>query len=191
MNRDVATISLDMPIRAAAEFFCRRQVEEAAVVDRDGRCIGTLSATDLLGWALGQAGDPEEGPPACPYQVTGRLATGEDALICIRAQGSCPLQEERPLTGGRHVAVCRLQEGAVTDWQEVALGRQAGAVWRYLTADFTVEENAPLSALARAVLDTRFHKLFVVDKQHRPIGTVSRLDVLAALTRCRGDGASD
>jgi hypothetical protein len=35
----------------------------------------------------------------------------------------------------------------------------------------------------------RVHRLIVVDEQHRPIETVSCLDVLAALARCRTDGA--
>jgi CBS-domain-containing membrane protein len=121
MSRDVVTISQDMPLHAAAELFCRRQIGEAAVVDADGRCIGMLSATDLLRWALqGAAGTEDVPPPACPYQVKGRLLTGADAVICTRAPGSCPLQEMRPMTGGRHTAVCRLQEGAVSDWADGA-----------------------------------------------------------------------
>ena len=112
MSRDVVTISQDTPLRAAAELFFQRQVGEAAVVDADGRCVGMLSATDLLRWALGEArgGAEDVPPPACPYQVKGRLLTGADAVICTRAQGSCPLQEVRPMTGGRHTAVCLLRE---------------------------------------------------------------------------------
>jgi hypothetical protein len=54
-------------------------------------------------------GDPEDDrPPACPYQVKGRLLSGADAVICTRAPGSCPLQELRPMTGGRHTALCQL-----------------------------------------------------------------------------------
>ena len=59
-----------------------------------------------------------------------------------------------------------------------------------MTAGATVEAEAPLSALARAVVDVHVPTLIVVDEQHRPIGTVSRLDVLEALARCRVDGAS-
>jgi CBS domain-containing protein len=183
MSQDVVTISQDTSLRAAAELFLRRQVGEAAVVDADGRCVGMLSATDLLRWALQGAGGPEDVPPACPYQVKRRLLTGVDAVICIRAPGSCPLQEMRPMTGGRHTAICLLREGVVSDWQEVSRDGHASDVRRYLTADATVEAEAPLSALARAVADAHVHRLIVVDGQHRPIGTVSRLDVLAALVR--------
>src|SRR5262245_25611235 len=190
MNRDVVTISQDTPPRAAAELFFQQQIGEAAVVDSDGRCVGMLSATDLVRWALGEAGGAQDvQPPACPYQVKGRLLTGENAVICTRAQGSCPLQEVRPMTGGRHTAVCLLRDGLVSDWQEVSSGVPANPVRRYLTAGSTVEAEARLSALARAVVDVQVPTLIVVDEQHRPIGTVSRLDVLEALARCRPDGA--
>jgi CBS domain-containing protein len=190
MRRDVTTISQDTPLRVAAELFFRRHVGEAAVVDADGQCVGMLSATDLLRWALQGAGAPEDvPPPACPYQVKGRLLTGEDAVICTRAPGSCPLQELRPMTAGRHTAVCLLWNELVSDWQQVSRSGHVSAV-RSLTADVpTVGAEAPLSVLARAAIDARVHKLIVVDHQQRPIGTVSCLDVLAALARCRADGA--
>jgi CBS domain-containing protein len=190
MRRDVITISQDTPLRAAAELLFRRQVGEAAVVDADGRCVGTLSAADLLPWALQGAEGPEDvPPPACPYQVRGQLLTGGNAVICTQVQGSCPLQEVWPMTGGRHTALCKLREGVVSDWQEVSGGGKAGAVRRYLTAGSTVEAEAPLSALARVVVDVHVPTLIVVDEQHRPIGTVSCPEVLAALARCRADGA--
>jgi CBS domain-containing protein len=191
MNRDVVTISQDTPLREAAELFFQRHIDEAAVVDAAGRYVGLLSATDLLHWALGEARRAPEDvpPPACPYLVKGRLLTGEAALICTRAQGSCPLQELRPMTGGRHTAVCLLRDGPVSDWQQVSGGVPANAVRRYLTANVpTVGAEAPLSVLARAVIDAHVPGLVVVDEQHRPLGTVSCLDVLTALAR-RADGA--
>jgi CBS domain-containing protein len=185
MSRDVVAISQDTPLRAAAELFFQRRIGEAAVVDADGRCVGMLAATDLIRWALGEArgGAEDVLPPACPYQVRGRLLTGGNAVICTRTPGSCPLQEVRPMTGGRHTAVCQLREGVVSDWQEVSGRGHASAVRRYMTAGSEVEAEAPLSALARALLDVHLPTLIVVDEQHRPIGTVSCLDVLAALAR--------
>lgn len=186
MSRDVVTISQDTPLGAAAALFCGPQVGEAAVVDAAGRCVGMLSATDLLRWALGETGGAAEAapPPACPYQVKGRLLTGVGTVICMRAPGSCPLQEMRPTTGGRHTAVCLLRAGVVSDWQQAAGGGPAGTVRRYLSADAPmVGADAPLSALARAAIDGHAHSLVVVDERHRPVGTVSCLDVLAALAR--------
>jgi CBS domain-containing protein len=192
MRRNVVTISQDTSLPAAAELFCQQQIGEAAVVDTDGRCVGVLSATDLIRWTLqGSKGAEDVPSPACSYQVKGRLLSGEDAVICTRAPGSCPLQEWRATTGGRHTAVCLLREGVVSDWQEVSGGEHASAVRRYMTSDTTVEAESPLSALARAVVDAHVQRLIVVNEQHRPIGTVSCLDVLAVLARCRGDGAGD
>jgi CBS-domain-containing membrane protein len=190
MCRDVVTISQDTPFRAAMDLFCRQRIEEAAVVDALGRCVGMLSATDLLRRALKGAGGPSDvSPSACPYQVKGRLLTDADAVICTRPLGSCPLQEVWPMTGGRHTAVCQLRQEAVSDWQKAPRGGHASAVWRYMTAGSRVEAGAPLSALAQTLVDAQAHRLLVVDEQHRPIGTVSCLDVLAALARCRADGA--
>ena len=95
------------------------------------------------------------------------------------------------MTGGRHTAVCQLREGVVSDWQEVSGGGNAGAVRRYMTAGATVEAEAPLSALARVLVDVHVPTLIVVDEQHRPIGTVSCLEVLAAIAhpvRSAADG---
>jgi CBS domain-containing protein len=184
MSRNVVTISQDTPLRAAAELLFQRRITEAAVVDADGRCVGMLSATDLIRWALQRAGGPEDDlPPACPYQVKGHLLTGSDAVICTLAEGNCPLQEMRPLMGGRHIAVCRLRQGVGSDWQDFSGGRHASAVRRYMTTDSIVGAETPLSTLARAVLDVHVPTLIVVDEQHRPIGSVSRLGVLTALTR--------
>jgi CBS domain-containing protein len=191
MSPGVVTISQDTPLRAAAQVFFQLRIEEAAVVDSGGRCVGTLSATDLIRWALGGAGGAagDALAPACPYQVRGRLLTGEDAAICMRAEGSCPLQEVRPMTGGRHTVVCLLRGGPVSDWQQVSVGVPAAGVRRYMTADVpAVGPDATLTELGRVVIDAHVHRLVVVDQQQRPIGTVSRLDVLAALTD-RGSSA--
>jgi CBS domain-containing protein len=184
MSRDVVTISQDTPLAAAVKLLCRQQIREAVVVETDGRCVGMLSATNLMRWTLEGCRGAEDVPPrACPYQVKGRLLTGEDAVICTRAAGSCPLQEQRAMTGGRHTTVCLLRDGLVNDWQQASGSVAAGAVRRYMTAAVTVGKEAPLSVLTRVVIDAHVDRLIVVDEQRRPIGSVSCLDVLAALTR--------
>jgi hypothetical protein len=90
------------------------------VVDAEGRCVGVLSASDFLRWSEEEAPGAEEGPiPACPYQEKGRLLTGEEAVICTLAEGSCPWQTTRPTMGGRHTSNCRLPSGVLSDWQKV------------------------------------------------------------------------
>jgi CBS domain-containing protein len=185
MRRDVVTISEDASLRAVQELFVQRKVDEAVVVDAEGRYVGVLSASDLLHWALGSARDgAEDAPPPCPYQVKGRLLTGEDAVICVLAGGSCPLQVLRAMTGGRHTAVCSLRTAPLREGQNGSGDVPAGAVRRHLTGNVpTIEADTPLSALARSVIDGRVPKLIVVDARHRPIGTVSGVDVLAALAQ--------
>jgi CBS-domain-containing membrane protein len=91
------------------------------------------------------------------------------------------------MTGGRHTAVCMLPDGRFSDWQQVSGGVPAKAVWRFMTADVpTVGAEAPLSALARTMIEAHVHTLIVLNEQHWPIGTVSCLDVLAALA-CPAD----
>jgi CBS domain-containing protein len=185
MNPNVTTIAEDTPLPAAAQLFCQRQIDEAAVVDAEGRCVGILPVSDLMDAAVSWCEGAEDVPPArCPYQVRGRLLTGVDAVICTRSQGSCPLQELLPMTGGRHTAVCRMRDELVNPWQPVYGGVPPCTVRHYMTADPpTVGAEAPLSVLARALFEAHARKLIVVDEQHRPVGTLSDQDVLAALAR--------
>jgi CBS-domain-containing membrane protein len=72
MTRDVVSIPTKLSVRGAAHRLLRAQISGAPVVDPDGRCVGVLSAIDLMRWV-------EEGPPpppaagASPWQL-GALA---------------------------------------------------------------------------------------------------------------------
>ena len=76
---------------------------------------GRPSGTALRDWLEAEAevgrSAEEESVPACPYQVKGRLLTGEAAVICTQVEGSCPLQVMQLTTGGRHTALCTLPSG--------------------------------------------------------------------------------
>jgi len=103
-------------------------------------------------------------------------------VICTLSEGSCPLQDMRPATGGRHVAVCLMPMGILTDWQQVTENLPRSVVCRYMTTDVvTVEPMTPLPELARSMIDAQIHRVFVVDEEQRPIGVVSATDVLAAV----------
>jgi CBS-domain-containing membrane protein len=185
MSGDVITIPQDCFLRAAAELLFRNQIGGAPVVDPEGRCIGMLSATDFVRWVKdGAQGAEEVPPPPCPYQVKGRLLTGGEALICTLSEGYCPLQELWPTTGGSHTTLCLLPEGAARDPGRAARNSLVRGVCRAMTADLvTVAAEAPLAELVRFMIDAHVHRLVVVDGQHRPIGIVSCIDVLAALAR--------
>jgi CBS domain-containing protein len=50
MSRDVVVIPKEMSLRAAAHLLSQHQISGAPIVDKDGRCIGVVSATDFLQW---------------------------------------------------------------------------------------------------------------------------------------------
>jgi CBS-domain-containing membrane protein len=50
MSRDVIVLSQSTSLRAAAHQLARARVSGAPVVDDAGRCVGVLSATDLVRW---------------------------------------------------------------------------------------------------------------------------------------------
>jgi CBS domain-containing protein len=181
MSREVITIPQDMSLREAAHLLFQNRIGGAPVVDADGCCVGVLCATDFVHWVEDGAKGVDEIPlPACPYQVKGRLLTGEEAVICTRAEGSCPLQQMRATTGGRHTAVCRQPNVAVSDWQQVTENLPVSAVQRYMTTDVvTAGPQTPLPELARTMIDAHIHRVIVVDDQRKPIGIVSSTDLLA------------
>jgi CBS domain-containing protein len=183
MTREVVTIPQSMSLRAAARVLFQNQIGGAPVVDADGHCVGILCATDFVHWTKDGAKGAEEVPlPTCPYKVKGRLLTGDEAIICILAPGSCPFQEMRPTTGGRHAAVCLQPNGVASNWQKVTKNLPVGAVQQYMTTDIvTAGHRTPLSELARMMIDAHIHHIIVVDDQRRPVGIVSTTDLVAAL----------
>ncbi len=179
MNRAVVVVLLQMPVREAARLIHCARASEAAVVDAQGRCVGMLSADDLLRWI--EAGCPEvvlSPAGACPYEVRGRLLTGRDAVICILEHESCPYQVSYPGVGGQHTDVCMRPAAADSPF---------GTIPRYLTTDVArVRPETPLPELVRQILDTRAEHLFVLDDGERPVGIVSATDVLKAVAHGPG-----
>jgi CBS-domain-containing membrane protein len=183
MTRNVIQLPGEMPLRDAARLLRQAQVSGTPVVDQQGRCVGVLSAADFVRWAEQERRGAKETPiPACPYQVKGRLLTGEEAVICTLAEGLCPLQVMRPITGGRHTALCTLTSAGRSDWQQEFEDLPSDAVSRYMTTDIvTTGAATPLPRLARMMIDAHIHRLIVVDEHQKPIGVVSSTDLLAAM----------
>lgn len=50
MSRDVVVVSEDMPLQDAGHLLAQKQITGAPVIDREGRCVGILSATDFFRW---------------------------------------------------------------------------------------------------------------------------------------------
>lgn len=183
MTRNVVQLPEEMPLRDAARRLRQAQVSGAPVVDQQGRCVGVLSAADFLRWTEQEKRGVKEVPiPACPYQVKGRLLTGEEAVICTLAEGLCPLQVMRSTIGGRHTALCTLSSAGHSDGQQEFKDLPDDAVSRYMTTDIvTTGPETPLPRLARMMIDAHIHRLIVVDEKQRPIGVVSSTDLLAAM----------
>jgi CBS-domain-containing membrane protein len=190
MTRDVVRLREEMPLRDAAHRLRQAQISGAPVVDEQGRCVGVLSAVDYLRRAEEEKCGTEQVPvPACPYQVTGRLLTGEEAVICTLAEGCCPLQAAvRPTTGGRHTVLCALPGGLPGSPQQAIDNLPDGAVRRYMTRDVvTAGPEMRLSGLARMMIDAHIHRVIVLDSDRRPVGVVASTDLLVALARSGGD----
>lgn len=188
MSRDVIRIPERMSLRDASRLLRQSHVSGAPVVDAQDRCVGVLSAADFLRWAEKDGQDKEEKPiPVCPYQVQGRLLTGEPAMICTLAEGSCPLQVGRPTTGGRHTTLCTRSSRIPCDEREIER-LPSDAVRRYMTADIvTAGPDTPLPRLSRMMIDAHVHRILVVDDERKPIGIVSSTDLLAALASEEGE----
>ncbi|HEV3258267.1 MAG TPA: CBS domain-containing protein [Gemmataceae bacterium] len=69
MSTAVVTISEDMSLRAAARLLYQSSISGAPVVDKEGRCLGVLSATDFVSWAGKDETTAKAGPasPCCVY----------------------------------------------------------------------------------------------------------------------------
>ncbi len=185
MSRDILTLPVRASLWEAAALLRGAQITGAPVVDEQGRCVGVLSAVDVMHWV--EEGSPGAAPRlirTCPYQTEGRLLTGEEALICTLAWGSCPWQEMRPLTGGRCAEVCLRPPDVAPDRQRVIEELPGDAVGRFMTtAVVTVGPQTPLPELARIMANAHIHRVAVVDEQSRPVGIISSTDILAAVAR--------
>jgi CBS domain-containing protein len=175
MNRPPVVIPRQMLVREAARVLRQAKINGAPVVDEQGRCVGMLFPTDIHRWI--EMGCPETviGPVlSCPYQVRGRLLTGEEAVICTLADGSCPFQAVQPTTGGRHTELCMRSRTEDSPF---------GTVPRYMTTDgVTVRPQTPLPDLIRKMINARIDCLVVTEEQERPVGTVSATDILAVIS---------
>src|SRR4051812_28532428 len=74
MNRAGVVLPHWMSVGTAARLLLEAQVRAAPVTDAQGKCVGVLSATDLLRWAADRARAGERGPTPtesvwCDWQV--------------------------------------------------------------------------------------------------------------------------
>jgi CBS domain-containing protein len=185
MTRTVVRLTEEMPLREVAALMHKDQVSGAPVVDRDGRCVGVLSATDFLRLAEKRAGVSNPASPprpiTCPFQASSPNA--EDITLCNLPPGVCALQRTRKGPGGEEQLVCTEPHSVPVDWQMVEVEKlPADQVRNFMTPNpVTVRPTTSLRGLARMMIDAHIHRVIVVDEERRPVGIVSSTDVLAAV----------
>lgn len=174
MDRDCLIIPQQLPVRDAARLLLEKRSQVAAVVDDNGHCTGLLRAADLFRWIETDCPNVAvDAGRSCPYQVPGRLLTGDHAVICTLAHGSCPFQVERPTTGGRYTDLCNRQDDADLPF---------GAAPRYVTTTFvSIRPQTPLTEMVRHIADNQVDALLVLDESDRPAGIVSATDIAIAV----------
>jgi CBS domain-containing protein len=179
----VVSLSEAMPLREAAKELLRAGVHGAPVVDAAGKCVGVLSVTDLVGWAVRRTGSTVAHPRTCSYQETHRGLRGAETILCTFDQGRCPFQAEKQLADGRLVQTCREPHCVCLDWQMVEMeGLPTEDVRHYMTAEpVTAGPTTPITALARMMINSAVQRVIVVDADNRPVGVVSATDLVTAL----------
>ncbi len=186
MRHDVVAIPDKMSLQDAARTLVQNRIDEAAVVDGRGKCVGVLSAVDCMRAARKDA-DACLGscsmPAGCSFQATGKTQAGKQVVVCTLPAGVCPIQKKEKDAAGNEMTICTEPHGVLADWQTVETEDAcAKEVWRYRTADpVTVLPHTPVRRLARLMIDACIHRIIVVDEQRRPVGGVSCTDVLAVM----------
>jgi CBS domain-containing protein len=184
MSRDLISVSHETPLREAGRLLLLHQISGLPVVEPGGTCVGVLSTTDLLRWAIQQHGGSSpriaERPYSCLFQLKHREANGEERVLCTLPLDVCCLQRQE----GEHI-FCSQPHEVLADWQVVNVEQlPTEKVGRFMTPDpVTVAIDTPVSELSRRMVDAHVHRVVVVDRHNRPVGIVSSTDILAMVAR--------
>jgi CBS domain-containing protein len=184
MNPDLVTVSHETPLREAGRLLLLHQISGVPVVEPGGTCVGVLSTTDLLRWAIQQGGGAAprfiERPLSCIFQLKHRDAKGEERVLCTLPVDVCPLQRKE----GDKI-FCSQPHEVLADWQVVHVEQlPTESVGQFMTPDpVTVSVDTPVADLAQRMVDAHVHRVVVVNRLNRPVGIVSSMDVLAGIAR--------
>jgi CBS domain-containing protein len=196
ISRPIVAVSPDLSLREAAHVLIRNRISGLPIVDKDGQCIGVLSATDLLRATEGPGGairlPSHPLPITCCFQEKHWGPPG-GGVRCTLPSGICPLQVQREGADGQRVLVCSDPCCVLADWQVVQSGdTPADEVRHYMTAGpVTVPATTPIRELSRLMVDAHMHRVIVVDEERRPVGVVSSTDVLAAVAYADGNAGEE
>jgi CBS domain-containing protein len=194
MSRDLVCVSHETPLREAGRLLLMHQISGLPVVEPGGTCIGVLSTTDILRWAIQQSGVSMpraiQRPHSCTFQLRHQEANGETKVLCTLPLDVCPLQRNEGKPGHAGRACCSQPNEVLADWQVVEVEQlPTENVGHFMTPDpVVVHVETPLKELARRMVDAHVHRVIVVDRQQRPVGIVSSTDILAGIAH--GDAYS-
>lgn len=184
MSRDLVSVSHETPLREAGRLLLLHQISGLPVVEPGGTCVGVLSTTDLLRWAIQQSGGSSPRitgrPYSCIFQLKHREENGEERVLCTLPLDVCSLQRQK----GENI-FCSQPHSVPADWQVVNVEQlPTEKVGQFMTPDpVTVAVDTPLAELAQRMVDAHVHRVVVVDRHYRPVGIVSSTDVLAGIAR--------
>jgi CBS domain-containing protein len=187
MSRNLVLLPEWLPMAEAARLLVEHQVGGAPVVDKQGKCVGVLSATDFLFLAekRNDAGKPAlpAQPVTCSFQTKRKLPSGREITLCDLPLGACPIQMIQTTDEGEKLLICRQPHTVLSDWQVVKLEKLPhDEVRHFMTADpVTAAPTTPIRELARNMIDAHIHRVVIVDGESKPVGIVSSTDLLAAM----------
>lgn len=151
MVDDVTTLQPDDSLANAAYKFLHKQISGAPVVDADGKCVGVLSVTDVVGAAEKVANRQAE---------VAEAFFGRSDLILPASVYEDDLVEVRD-------KIAPAAEQPVRNFM--------------ITDIVSVKSSASIEEVVRDIVDAHVHRVLVVDDEGKLVGLISTIDVLASL----------
>ena len=146
MQREMVTISPSDTLRDALDLMTENHVTGLPVMDGKDRCVGLISATDILNYEQEHA------------EGVGDAMTGQHYNPDIQQWETVSL------------TAFGLEDFGDVQVQDV-MARNL----------ISVERDTPLQKVAKTMLDTKVHRVLVLDDQQRLYGLVSSLDFVRAV----------
>jgi len=186
MTTDVVHLYAEMSVKEAALVLVKHRISGAPVVDRQGRCVGVFSTTDLLRCYSEQKGSPtrpSEQAITCPFVRSVRDAHGCETSLCTLPLGACSIQRTHKDAAGCSHVVCSDPHSVPVEWGVVEVEKLPDdPIQCYMTPDpVTVNCDVDIRSVARMMVDAHIHRVIVTDNKHQPVGLVSSSDILAAV----------
>jgi CBS domain-containing protein len=169
----------------------QNQIGGAPVINAEGKCVGVLSAFDVLRLAERRADVTKPTAPSlpitCSYQKKQRGPDGTERVLCTLPPGVCPIQVQQVGPDRKQIVVCGQPHCVLMDWQMVDMEKlPTDEVARFMTPQpVTAAPSVSIRDLARMLVDAHVHRIIVVNDKQEPIGIVSSTDLLAALMNAK------